>query len=125
MVETSTYGSELVAARTAVDILIEFRYKLRMLGIPLEDASIIVGDNLAVVVNTTLPSSQLKKKHQACNYHRVREAIAARYTAFGHIDTKFNLADICTKPLPGPTFHSLLADYLFRKPDSLKDVTGR
>ena len=114
-----------MAAQTTVDILIEFRYKLQMLGIPLEDASIIVADNLDMVVNTTLPSSQLKKKHQACNYHRVREAIAARYIAFGHIDMKFNLADICTKPLPGPTFHSLLVDYLFRKPDSLKDITGR
>ena len=31
-VETSTYGSELVAARIAVDLIVEWRYKLRMLG---------------------------------------------------------------------------------------------
>jgi hypothetical protein len=33
-VETSTYGSELVAARIAIDI-IEMRYKLRLLGVRL------------------------------------------------------------------------------------------
>jgi len=30
-VETSTYGSELIAARIATDITVEFRYKMRML----------------------------------------------------------------------------------------------
>jgi hypothetical protein len=115
-VETSTYGSELIAARIAVDLLIEMRYKLRMLGVKLEESSMMVGDNMAVIINTTLPSSSLKKKHHACNYHRVREAIAARYIRFGHIDTKINVADICTKPLAGPAFRNLTGKYLFRKP---------
>ena len=61
-VETSTYGSELVAARVAADLLIEMRYKLRMLGVLIEDSSVMVGDNMSVVINTTLPSSALKKK---------------------------------------------------------------
>ena len=78
-VETSTYGSEMVAARIAVGIIIEMRYKLRMLGIPIEKHSMLLGDNKLVVVNTTLPSSMLKKKYQACNYHQVREAIAAGF----------------------------------------------
>jgi hypothetical protein len=121
-VETSTYGSELVAARIATDLVIEWRYKLRMLGIKLERTSLMVGDNMSVVVNTTLPSSALKKKHQACNYHRVREAIAGGIIDFGHIDTNDNVADICTKPLAGPQFTKLCEEYLFRKPNALKRV---
>ena len=124
-VETSTYGSEMVAGCTAVDVIIEFRYKLRMLGVPVESKSILVGDNLSVVINTTLPSSQLKKKHQACNYHCVCEAITAGFICLGHIDTVQNIADVCTKPLPGPLFHKLLSQYLFQKPDSLMQATGR
>jgi len=115
-VETSTYGSELVAARIAVDLLIEMRYKLRMLGLPLEDSSTLVGDNMAVVTNTTLPSSSLKKKHQACNYHCVREAIAAGFIIFGFIKSCNNLADILTKPLGTSLFRNLLSDYMFRRP---------
>ena len=123
-VETSTYGSELVAARIAIDLIIEWRYKLRMLGVVIEESSYLVGDNMAVVINTTLPSSSLKKKHQACNYHRVREAIAAGFVKFGHIDSSENVADICTKPLGGPEFSRLIGKYLFRVPDCL-DVVKR
>ena len=112
-IETSTYGLELVAARIATDLVIEMRYKLRMLGIKLEEFSVMVGDNIAVVINTTSPSSTLKKKHQACNYHRVREAIAAGFICFGYITTHVNLADVCTKPLGSEAFHSLLKEYMF------------
>ena len=122
-VETSTYGSELVAARIAVDLLIEWRYKLRMLGLNLEKQSWLLGDNMSVVLNTTLPSSSLKKKHQACNYHRVREAIAGGYLIFGHIDSEENVADICTKPLITHSFAKLNEKYLFRKPTSLLQAT--
>ena len=124
-VETSTYGAELVAARIATDLIIEWRYKLRMLGVALENTSYMVGDNMAVITNTTLPLSVLKKKHQACNYHRVREAVAARIIEFGHIDTHDNVADICTKPLPGPQFTKLTGEYLFRKPDAREETPTR
>ena len=124
-VETSTYGSELVAARIATDLVIEMRYKLRMLGIRLEESSVMVGDNMAVVINTTLPSSTLKKKHQACNYHRVREAIAAGFIRFGYITTHVNLADVCTKPLGSEAFHSLLKEYMFRRPCSIDLIPSK
>jgi hypothetical protein len=91
-----------------------------MLGIMIEESHFMAGDNMSVILNTTLPSSVLKKKkHQACNYHQIREAIAGGIIIFGHIDTKDNVADICTKPLPGPQFAKLVGEYLFRKPNSL------
>ena len=69
-VETSTYGAELVALRIATEIIIEFRYKLRMIGIPMSGPSVLLWDNQGVVLNTRLPSSSLKKKHNAIAYHR-------------------------------------------------------
>ena len=77
-VESSTYGSELVAARVATELIMEIRYALRMLGVPLDGPAMMLGDNLSVVLNTSIPSSMLKKKHCAINYHRVREAIAVK-----------------------------------------------
>ena len=35
-VETSTFGSEIVAMKIAVELIEGFRYKLRMLGVPIE-----------------------------------------------------------------------------------------
>ena len=123
-VETSTYGSELVAARMAVDLIIEIRYKFRMLGIKLEPKTLMVGDNMSVVLNTTIPSSTLKKKHLGCAYHRVREAIAGDIILYGHIPSEFNLADIGTKPLGFVQLHRLIDPYLFRFPKHLVKEKG-
>ena len=67
--EKSTYGAELVAAKMAVDLIIEIRYKLRMLGVVLEETSLLVGDNMSVILNTKIPSSRLKIKNIAHACH--------------------------------------------------------
>ncbi len=118
-VECSTYGAELVAARIAIELIIELRYKLRMLGVKMEKETVLVGDNMSVVVSTTIPSSSIKKKHLSCAYHKVREAIAGSYVKFGHIESSQNLADVNTKPLGSQDYHMLLSPYLFRIPKDL------
>ena len=112
-VETSTYGSELVAARIATDLVVEMRYVLRMLGIPVDGPALLLGDNASVVLNTTVPSSVLKKKHNACAYHRVREAIAGGILRFAHVPTGKNHADVLTKAVDTVTFHNLVDPVLF------------
>jgi Reverse transcriptase (RNA-dependent DNA polymerase) len=101
-VETSTFGSEFVAAKIAVEMVEGLRYKLRMMGVEIHGPTDMFGDNQSVVVNATKPESVLKKKHNAIAYHRVREAQAAGYLRFAHEPGETNLADILTKPLPGP-----------------------
>jgi hypothetical protein len=115
-VETSSYGSELVAARMAIELIIELRYKLRMLGVPIHEPTLMLGDNMSVILNTTVPSSQLKKKHNAIAYHRVREAIAGKLVTFVHIRSEDNVADILTKPLTNAQFLGHVLNVLFRKP---------
>ena len=119
-VESSTYGSELVAARIATELIMELRYTLRMLGVPLDGPALMLGDNMLVFLNTTVPSSVLKKKHLGIGYHRVREAVAAKVLRFTHIRSEEHLADILTKALPNPAFHRLLKPILFRVPAHVK-----
>ena len=101
-VESSTFGSEFVAMRTAVDLIEALRYKLRMFGVPLDGAASMLSDNEAVVKNSTAPESTLKKKHNAISYHRCREAVAAGMVRIAKVGTKDNLADLATKSLPAP-----------------------
>ena len=54
-VEAATYGSEMIASRIAVEMIISMRYFLYMLGINLEPSLALVGVNMAVVLNTTIP----------------------------------------------------------------------
>jgi hypothetical protein len=77
MVETSIYGSELVAAHIDTDIIIEIRNILQLVGVLIDGPALLLWDNSSVVLNTLVPSSSiLKKKRHACAYHRVVEAIA-------------------------------------------------
>jgi hypothetical protein len=98
-VETSTYGSELVASKIATELILEIRYMLRSLGVALDGPVLMLGDNMLVVLNTTVPSSVLKKKYNAIAYHRVREAIAERIMSFAYIKSEQNVSYVLTKPL--------------------------
>jgi hypothetical protein len=98
-VEASSFGSEFVALRTAKDMLVALRYKLRMFGVPIDGPANVFCDNNGVVKNTTIPESMLAKKHNAINYHVVREAVAAKILRVGKEDGMTNLADLFTKVL--------------------------
>jgi hypothetical protein len=119
-VETSIYGSELVASRVATELILEIRYMLQSLGVALDGPALMLGDNMSVVLNNTVPSSVLKKRHNAIAYHRVREAIAARIMRFAYIKSEENVSDVLTKPLSNEKFHYLMKRWLFRVPEKDK-----
>jgi hypothetical protein len=54
-VQTAMFGSECVAARIAVDQIVDMRNTLRYLGVPIKDQSYRFGDNQAVVKNSAIP----------------------------------------------------------------------
>ncbi len=112
-VETSTFGSEFVAMRIAVELIEALRYKLRMFGIPIEGPTNVFCDNEAVTKNVTLPESTLKKKHNAIAYHRAREAVAAGTIRVAKEDGKTNLADVLTKPLAQVTKDYLCDRFMY------------
>jgi hypothetical protein len=97
----------------AVDVIEGLRYKLRMMGIPLDGSSLVFCDNEGVVKNTTVPESPQKKKHVAICYHRCHEALAAGFIQLAKEDTKTNLVDAFMKPLPGPRRKELLGRILY------------
>ena len=106
-IETSTYGAEFCAMRTAVEEVQAVRYMLRCLGVRIAHASLICGDNMGVILNCTVSNSLLKKKHVAIAYHKTRESAAAGMVHPIKIATQNNFADILTKAVTGKTFWSL------------------
>ena len=119
-VETATYGSEFVAARTCVEQIIDLRLLLRYLGVPLNDVSYVFGDNKSMIDSATIPHSKLHKRHTALSYHRVREAIASKFVAFFHIDGAINPADILSKHWGYSTTWPILKPLLFYLGDTAK-----
>ena len=112
-VETSTFGSEFVAMRIAVELIEALRYKLRMFGIPLDGPTNVFCDNEAVTKNATIPESTLKKKHNSIAYHRAREAVAAETIQVAKEDGSTNLADVLTKLLPQATKEFLCDRFMY------------
>ena len=118
--ETATYGSEFVAARIAVDQIVDLRYTLMYLGVPISSKSFMFGDNKTVITSSTTPNSLLSKRHHISAYHRVSEAIALKYLMFIWKFGKTNPEDILSKHWEFPQIWPLLKPLLFWRGETAK-----
>ena len=114
-VETATYGSEFVAAKTATEQIMDIRQTLRYLGAPITTKSFLFGDNRSVVTSATLPHSTLTKRHNILAFHRVREAIAAKLMAFYWIQSPYNSSDMLSKHWDHPTVYPMILKLLITR----------
>ena len=99
-VETSTFGSEYIALRTGTEMIIALRYKLRMMGVPLDGPTNVFCDNESVVKSSVNPETTLKKKHVSIAFHKCRDSFAAGIINVFFQRSSENLADLFTKVLP-------------------------
>lgn len=116
-VESSTYSSELVAFRIAVEKAIAIRSTLRALGMNVTKPAVLLCDSSSVCTTMQNPSCTLKKKHQAVNWHIGREAQAMGLTKVAHCPGEWNISDILTKPLGPQRTYKLLKRPLYGKFD--------
>jgi hypothetical protein len=112
-IETSSYGSELSAMKTAVELIEGLRYKLRMMGVPLDGATHVLADNMSVVHNCSNPESTLKKKSNSIAFHYVRERCAQQALSIAYCPTDKNWADSLTKSQPGLVRSRLMREVLY------------
>ena len=117
-VESSSFGSKFCALKTCCEYIRGLRYKLRMMGIPVIGPAYVSGDNQSVLVNSSVPESQLKKKSQSIAYHFIREGAARDEWRTSYVNTHDNEADLLTKLLPSGAkredFVKRLLHHIFR-----------
>ena len=113
-IETSSFGSEFTAMKVATEIIEGLRFKLRMMGVPLDGPAHVKADNhQSVIVNASNPVSVLKKKSNSVAYHYCRERCAMGVMVISYEKTGSNLADMLTKIQPGPTRKRLVRCVLY------------
>ena len=112
-IETSSFGSEFTAMKVATELSEGLRYKLRMMGIPLDGPTHVKADNMSVINNTSKPESVLKKKSNAIAYHYVRERAAMGTIEVTYEPPDTNLADALTKIQSGTTRQRLMSNVLY------------
>ena len=91
-VETSTFGSEFTALKIVTEANRGFRYKLRMLGVPVNESSDVFCDNNSVVCNKTAPESTVKKKSKTIAYCCIQEVVAMKEILIAYEPTATNLS---------------------------------
>ena len=97
--ESSTFGAEFFCLRQVTEASHALRYKLRMLGIPVDGHTQVFSDNQGVVLTATVSELTLKKKHNSTTYHAVRWEAAAGELRVCFEEGKDNLADFLKKNL--------------------------
>jgi hypothetical protein len=93
-VETASYGSEFVAAKTAVQQIPGLCTYLQYLGVEVKGPTMLFGDNGSIVKSGSMPHSPLKKRHHALSYHYTQGSVASNAVDFQFIPGHLNPADI-------------------------------
>jgi hypothetical protein len=95
--------SNFYALKVYVELIAGLRYKLRMMGVPLDGPARV--DNQSMVSNTTMPESVLGvpethlcltrkfRKSNSIAFHLSREAVAGKWIKVGKEHTDTNLAE--------------------------------
>ena len=86
---------------------------MRCFGVNVETASLLCGDNMGVIQNSTIKSILLKKKHVAISYHKTREAAAFGTVHSIKTDGTINYADVLTKSQYLKTFQLIMGSYFY------------
>lgn len=99
-IETPSFRSEYMALKHDTEYIRGLRYKLRLMGILVNECTYIYSDIQSVLCNTTTPHSQLKKKSNSVAYHHVQEELALDEWRTTYIRTDDNASNLMTKALP-------------------------
>ena len=93
------------------------RYKLRMTGIHIDGPAYILRDNKSVLVNSSVPTSVLRKKSNSIAFHFVREGSTTNEWRIAYVNTHHNVAELLTKLIPnskkGQNLIDMVLHYVF------------
>ena len=95
--ETATYGAEFLSCRTCFEQIVDHRNYLRYLGVPIENISLVWGDNESMINSAKVPEAKLHKRHNILSFHYVRSLMACGFINLQHIASEANISDILSK----------------------------
>ena len=96
-VESSTFGSEMVALQIGRYLVSELRIKFKFFGVFIRVPANLSSNNESLYKSFRNPESTLNKKHNPINYQVCHEAVTAKIMRVVKEDTHTNPADAFTK----------------------------
>jgi hypothetical protein len=114
-VALSSTEAEYMALSYASQEAIHLRMLLPFMHVDVSMPTIIYEDNQSALYLANNPLHKERTKHINIRYHFVRERIQSFEIVVEKVDTKFNVADLFTKPVDNTTFYRLLDTLLGNK----------
>ena len=87
---TSSFGTESSAARTATEQMRANKITLLHVGVPVYSPSTLFGDNKTMHDSTSIPNSPLHKCHIILSYDYVHDALASGEYVYLFVNGKYN-----------------------------------
>ena len=103
----STTEEEYVAAAINCTNIMSTKHLLKGMKEEITEPMILYCDNTSVINISRNHVMHAKKKHITIKYHYVRELVEDKEVKMEYINTKEQIADIFTKPLPKDEFEYL------------------
>ncbi|GJZ28589.1 retrovirus-related pol polyprotein from transposon TNT 1-94 [Tanacetum coccineum] len=107
IVTLSTTEAEFVAATTCACQVIWLRRILRHIGLPQEESTIIVCDNMSTIRLSRNPVMHNRSKHIDVRYYFLRDLVIEGVIELKYCNTQSQIADLMTKPLKLDQFEKL------------------
>ena len=107
LVSLSTAEAEYIAAATCCTQILWMKQNLQDLQVTYDEPIPILCDNTSAISISKNPVMHSKTKHIPIKYHFLREQVTEKHIKLEYIETKEQIADIFTKPLPKGTFEYL------------------
>lgn len=103
----STAEAEYVAAAINCTNIVWIKHLMKGMKEEITEPVILYCDNTSAINISKNPVMHAKTKHIAIKYHYVRELVEDKEVKMEYINTKEQIADIFTKPLPKDAFEYL------------------
>ena len=104
----SSAEAEFICAFHASRSIIYYRQLLEEFGIVQTEPTVLWEDNQACIAQSKNPVNHKRCKHILIKYHYLRTLASQGHLRLQYIDTKHQLADVLTKPLPNVDFRRLI-----------------
>ena len=101
--------------RTFLELVMELRYNLRIIVVPIDGPAIVFEENKSVLNGASIPESKLSRKHMGICYYDVRESYCSGICKVGFVNGTQNVANCSINILSGSSKEMEVEKCLWRK----------
>ena len=114
VIATSSYESEMAALTSSLPSLAQVVRLLGNLGIYVPKPIPCLIDNMAVIQSAMKDTLAVKTRHVNLQLVKIRDLIEAKQIILVHISSRYNLADVLTKPVFGRAYSNAVISCIHR-----------